>query len=111
VAGGGDVPGTPNGVTVRGLRVLVVPDFQDRMEQSSALAVRVLVSELVFAWLGRDSCRLEVIDEAGAIVARRSIRASYATVGRVRHRFVAQVERMTDGEYATADWQGILDQA
>ena len=40
------MPGTPNGVTVRGLRVLVVPDFQDRMERSSALAVRVLVSEL-----------------------------------------------------------------
>lgn len=93
---------TPNGVAVRGLRVL--RSFEGRRLRWWLSAIDGLDA---FPGAYRGSV-LTVSNDAGETVARRRFRRNRDAV-RARRRFVELVAALPDDDYATADWQTVLD--
>jgi len=93
---------TPNGVEVRGLRVL--RSFEGRR-------LRWLLKEIdgldAFPGAYRGSV-LTVSNGQDEVLARRSFRRN-RDAERARDRFVGLVAELSDDDYATADWQAALD--
>jgi hypothetical protein len=94
---------TPNGVPVRGLRVLRTSEYR-------RLSIwRNLISVALQTMPGHED-RWSVLSvyKERAVVARRRF-ASLRDADRARVQFVQSVERMSSSEYEQADWQAVLD--
>jgi len=92
----------PNGVEVRGLRVLRA--YEDRRFRWWLSAVDGLDA---FPATYRGST-LTVSSGQGEIVARRRFKRN-RDAERARRRFVELVAELSDDDYAMADWQTVLD--
>ena len=98
------VNATPNGVSVRGLRVLRTTEYR-------RLSIwRNLVSLALQMLPGQEDCWfvLSVHQGGRGVVARRRF-PRWRDADRARVQFVESVERMSSSEYEQADWQAVLD--
>jgi hypothetical protein len=94
----------PNGVEVRGLRVLRTHEDRDPSW------LRTFVETLLLAHGPSTWTLLTVSADTGTVVARRRFTRDRDAEA-ARTRFVELVTEMSDDDYAAADWQSLLDRA
>jgi len=94
---------TPNGIHVRGLRVLRTSEYR-------RLSIWANLISLALAMMPghEDDWSVLSVHEGGDVVARRRL-GSRKEADAARLRFVESVERMSTSEYEQADWQAVLD--
>jgi hypothetical protein len=93
----------PNGIEVRGLRVLRTYEDRDPSWLRTIVETLLVGSPPISAW-----AVLTVLAGPGdAVATRRFSRDREAEAARTR--FVELVTEMTDDDYATTNWQSMLD--
>jgi hypothetical protein len=94
---------TPNGVPVRGLRVLRTSEYRrlSIWQNLISVALQMMPGH-------EDEWSVLSVHEGRDVVARRRL-PSRREADAARLRFVESVERMGSSEYEQADWQAILD--
>jgi hypothetical protein len=93
----------PNGVEVRGLRVLRTYEDRDPSWPRTIVETLLTGSAPILTWTV-----LTVSAGSGDVVARRRFRR-HRDAEAARTRFTELVTAMTDDDYAAANWQSILD--
>jgi hypothetical protein len=97
------VPATPNGVPVRGLRVLRTSEYR-------RLSIwRNLISLALQMMPGHEDHWVVLSVHASRDVVARRRFAGWRGADQARVQFVQSVECMTSSEYEQADWQAVLD--
>jgi hypothetical protein len=94
----------PNGVEVRGLRVLRTYE-ERRVSWWLYLLDALTTFGMDYHW----SVLTVSNGQAEVVARRRFVRKREAEAS--RRRFVRLVEHMSEDDYVTADWQAVLDQA